>query len=261
MNECKIIVLPQPAVTIETGYQGPPGAQGIQGPQGIQGEQGIPGEIGSDLNFFMPFAGALGGVLNVPHNLGKYPVVSVLDPLGHAIATDIKHIDLNTSSPNGATFDGDDFIQVPYAASIYTASTGSVTLGSVAAQSVANTAYIVSQNIDKRVICYSSNDEVFGQFTRYRFAASQRVLNTSEHYMATGDGANVNIYKNGILSNGTTGRTYDADANGQPLYIGRYSGGAYFTGDIHCVYLYVNNAQDANAATINTIINDILALV
>lgn len=96
MNECKVIVQPQPAISVETGYQGPPGAQGIQGVQGIQGEQGIPGELGSDLNFFMPFAGALGGVLNVSHNLGKYPVVSVLDPLGNAIQTDIRYTDINS---------------------------------------------------------------------------------------------------------------------------------------------------------------------
>jgi len=95
VNECKVIVLPQPETTVTIGYQGPPGAQGVTGPQGVQGEQGIPGELGSDLNYFMPFIGALGGVLNVPHNLGKYPNVSVLDALGNVINVDIKHVSVN----------------------------------------------------------------------------------------------------------------------------------------------------------------------
>lgn len=96
MNECTVIVLPQPETRVTVGIQGPPGAQGERGIQGPQGEQGIHGELGSDLNFFMPFSGALGGVLNVPHNLGKYPVVSVLDALGNTIQTDIRYTDINT---------------------------------------------------------------------------------------------------------------------------------------------------------------------
>lgn len=168
----------------------------------------------------------------------------------------------NTSNPEGTNFDGsDDFVRVLYAANMYTASTGSVTLGSVAAQSVAGNAVVVSQSFLGRTILYGSNGDVFGYFSKSRYAASQRVLNTLEHYMVTGDGLNVNIYKNGTLSNGVTANTYDANANNQPLYIGQLSAGRnYFTGDIHCVYLYTSN-QSANAAIINTRINNILAIL
>jgi len=165
----------------------------------------------------------------------------------------------NTSSPEGTSFDGTaDFVQIPYAANMNTATTGSVTLGSVAAQSVAATAFPVSQNDTNRALYYISDGRVFGYFSRYRIAASNRVLNTSAHYMSTGNGSNVNMYKNGVLSNVSTSSTYNADEAGQPLYIGRRAAGNYFAGTIHCVYLYTSD-QSANAALINTTINNILA--
>jgi len=168
----------------------------------------------------------------------------------------------NTASPEGDLFDGTKFIQVPYATNMNTASAGAMTLGSVAAQSVASLTYTVSQNANNRAIYYINDGRVAAYFGGYRVAASNRVLNTLEHYMTTGDGSTVNVYKNGILSNGTTGSTYNISAASQPLYIGRRANsGVSFTGTISCVYMYVNSAQDANAAQINTTVNDILALV
>lgn len=169
----------------------------------------------------------------------------------------------NTSSPNGASFDGDDFVQVPYAANMATATLGAVTLGTVAAQSVEATAttYPVSQNNTSRVFLYWSDGRVLGYFSRYRIVASNRVLNVSEHYMAAGNGSDVNMYKNGALSNSTTAGTYNSDVNSQPLYIGRQASGNYFTGTISCVYMYINSAQDANAALINTTVNNILTIL
>jgi len=165
----------------------------------------------------------------------------------------------NTSSPEGTSFDGTaDFVQVTYAANMNTTTTSSVTLGSVAAQNAVSSSYVVSQNLFNRSIRYDLYGQVWGYFTGYRRAAANRVLNTSEHYMVTGNGSNVNMYKNGFLSNNISSSVYNADEAGQPLYIGRRSSGDYFSGAIHCVYLYTSD-QSSNAALINTTINNILA--
>ena len=77
------------------GPPGPPGQQGAQGEAGIQGAPGIQGETGLDKHFFMPFTGALGGVLSVEHNLGKYPHVDVLDGVANRVSVDVRHVTQN----------------------------------------------------------------------------------------------------------------------------------------------------------------------
>lgn len=164
----------------------------------------------------------------------------------------------NTSSPEGSIFDGTaDFVQVAYNVSMNTTTTGSVTLGAVAAQSAVSSSYVVSQNLFNRSIRYDLDEQVWGYFTGYRRAAANRALNTLEHYMVAGDGSNINMYKNGVLSNDINSSVYNAYPNNQPFYIGRRSSGDYFSGTIKCVYLYTSN-QSSNAALINTIINNIL---
>jgi len=169
---------------------------------------------------------------------------------------------LNTSSPTGSLFDGTtDFIQVQYHATMGSSTNSPMTIGGVASQNTATIGRVISQGDNDRSLTYWSNGGVYGYLTRERLSSQNRTLNTSEHYMVTGTGSEVNVYKNGALANGSAFGTYNSDSGTQPLYIGRNQAGAdYFSGNIYCVYIY-NSNQDANSVAINTTVSNILTIL
>lgn len=57
------------------------------------GPRGLPGPGGSDKNFTQAFTST--NVVTVPHNLGKYPAVTVIDSAGDECEGDVDHIDIN----------------------------------------------------------------------------------------------------------------------------------------------------------------------
>src|SRR2546421_2844165 len=57
------------------------------------GPRGLPGPGGSDKNFTHAFTSA--SSVNVPHNLGKYPAVTVMDSAGDECEGAVDHIDIN----------------------------------------------------------------------------------------------------------------------------------------------------------------------
>lgn len=168
---------------------------------------------------------------------------------------------LNTSSPDGVNFDGiEDFIQVEYAENMAGSQYTPITLGVLTLEDIMpNNGFVISQNSNARAIHHSDN--VYAYIGKYRYGVTSRSINTIEHYMITGDGSIVNIYKNGTLDNGVTTGTYNSNPASQPLYIGKEASGSNFKGKIYCAYLYVNSNQGANVALINTTINNALAIL
>lgn len=79
------------AVTIALDRQGPQGGQGIQG---LQGNQGVPGPDGTVEDYTHTQASGL-DTWTVNHNLGRYPIVSVLSPGGVEIEAAVQHITVN----------------------------------------------------------------------------------------------------------------------------------------------------------------------
>ena len=57
------------------------------------GPRGLPGPGGSDKNFTHAFTSA--SSVTVPHNLGKFPAVTVIDSAGDECEGDVDHIDIN----------------------------------------------------------------------------------------------------------------------------------------------------------------------
>src|SRR5438270_484493 len=57
------------------------------------GPRGLPGPGGSDKNFTQPFT--LASSVTVPHKLGKYPAVTILDSAGDECEGAVDHIDNN----------------------------------------------------------------------------------------------------------------------------------------------------------------------
>jgi len=171
---------------------------------------------------------------------------------------------INTSSPEGINFDGADVVQVAYAANMATLAKGDVSfgvkVGSIPADTTSTFAF--SQNSNNRAFLKS-----FSQFgARMSVPYAKTIFNTpiAEHYMATGDGVNdaVYLYRDGILVDSVSDINYNVDANNQSLLIGDSNASftSPFLGTIHCAYLYTSN-QSANAALINTTINNILTIL
>lgn len=76
-------------LTIET-----PGIQGPPGPAGSIGPAGPVGPAGTMASFVYQFQAAV-TVVHVPHNLGFYPAVTVIDSGGDVLIGDIAYDDLN----------------------------------------------------------------------------------------------------------------------------------------------------------------------
>jgi hypothetical protein len=75
-------------VEVNVGEIGPPGPQGEQGPAGPEGPAG-----GEDLNYIHNFT--FEDTVDVQHNLGKYPAVTVFDSAGEEVEGEVDHIDIN----------------------------------------------------------------------------------------------------------------------------------------------------------------------
>lgn len=69
--------------------QGPPGTQGPPGPAGPPGPQG---PVGGDKTYTQAIDGE---TVNVVHNLGKRPTVSVIDTAGDEVEGTVRHISPN----------------------------------------------------------------------------------------------------------------------------------------------------------------------
>lgn len=95
------------AVTVSITPQGARGLQGVQGVQGVQGNvgpQGVQGAIGNTGpqglqgipgGSYTHLQAVAAAIWNVPHNLGFYPNVTVLDSSGQNILVDINYISNN----------------------------------------------------------------------------------------------------------------------------------------------------------------------
>jgi hypothetical protein len=91
-------------ITIEPGIQdtiiqafvieqlGPPGPQGEPGPPGPPGPSGT----GGDKNY-LHTQNLASNTWVINHNLGKYPVIAIIDSAGTVVEGEINHIDINTS--------------------------------------------------------------------------------------------------------------------------------------------------------------------
>jgi len=163
----------------------------------------------------------------------------------------------NTSSPEGSSFSTGQFVRMPYDPSVYTAENDPITLGGVAKQNFDATSYIFARNSNRPSLVYISDGRAIGYVNSGVTANENRVLNTVEHYMVAGSGSALYMFKNGVSNGFTNSSSYNADALGQHMWIGRAESGFYFDGNIYCVYLYTSD-QSSNAALINTTINNML---
>lgn len=65
---------------------------GPTGPQGEPGAPGAPGAMALGVTYTQSDAAA---IWTVPHNLGRYPGVTVTDHLGNVISADVSYVDSN----------------------------------------------------------------------------------------------------------------------------------------------------------------------
>ena len=169
----------------------------------------------------------------------------------------------NTSSPNGVVFGGDDYVLVPYDASMYAEERGDVSFGAVYNRQ-GNTASsrLMAQNANDRGLVFSGGFAI-GAISALGYFSTNPVLTNTEHRMVAGKGTinRINLFLNGVANGARTISTYGADVSNQPLYIGANSPGSLpYTGDLYCAYGYTSD-QSANAAQINTTINEILTTI
>lgn len=84
-----------PGVQGQAGPQGPsgsPGPSGGPGPQGPQGPQGPPGLSGAN---YVHVQGVPSTVWVIPHNLGRYPSITVVDSAGTVVRGDEEYTSIN----------------------------------------------------------------------------------------------------------------------------------------------------------------------
>lgn len=84
MSDITVVNMPGPVISV---LQPSVGLQGGRGPQGPPGPSG-----GTTTPFVQATASA---VWTCPHNLGRYPGVTVTDGLGNVVTPDIQYIDDN----------------------------------------------------------------------------------------------------------------------------------------------------------------------
>lgn len=83
----EVIDVTQPAVILEVAQQGP------VGPPGAPGAQGVPGPPGGAIALYTQSLAS--ATWTCPHNLGRYPGVTVTDGLGNVVTADIFYVDEN----------------------------------------------------------------------------------------------------------------------------------------------------------------------
>lgn len=169
----------------------------------------------------------------------------------------------NTSSPAGVSFDGGDFVQVAYDASMATANKGDVSFGVVSnrqGNSVGPNRWFLNQN--GRARSFRISDSTF----MAAIGPLAEIITTSnataqEHWMMAGDGSanRLTLYESGVQRSTAVDTDYNGNPSGQDLFIGSFnSTGSRFIGDIYAAYLYTAD-MSTEAAAINTKINEILA--
>ncbi len=84
-----------------SGLQGPPGPAGVgspgpAGPAGPEGPQGVAGPPGPAGSSYTHSQGVPSAVWSIPHGLGMYPNVTVVDSGGSNVEGEIVYDDLNT---------------------------------------------------------------------------------------------------------------------------------------------------------------------
>lgn len=108
-----IQVLPGQSNTIQVSpSQG--GARGVQGTQGTQGPQGPAGESAeittADLGY-QHVQNVATNIWNIPHYLGFYPNITVVDSAGTVLEGDLEYVDVNNVKVTfSAAFSGNAYL-------------------------------------------------------------------------------------------------------------------------------------------------------
>lgn len=167
---------------------------------------------------------------------------------------------VNTSSPNLTSFDGvDDKIII---SGLPTTTQPNMTIGIVFdSKGYGDTGYMLSRGSDSSNSIYKSSTEI--QFYMFDLGRYNNINSTGiEHWMGAATSSYPQVYKDGVLQSPSATGIYSWTTSSGDFSIGNYnaSNSHFWRGDIHCVYYYSANVS-ANAAAINTSINNCLAII